>query len=130
MATTQEILNAARDLGKIIATHDAAKKFADSMQKLSADVEAQRMLNDLQRHMMKLQEKEQQGMPIEIDDKKTLDKLQAGVARNAVLRDFQLAQMGYLDLMNAVDRAMSGEEEEAPPAPASSVLGGGGLKLQ
>lgn len=126
MATTQEILTAARELGKIIATHDAAKRFAASMQKLGGDVEAQRVLNDLQRHLMKLQEKEQQGLPLEVEDKRTMEKLQGGVARNPILRDFQLAQMDYLDLMRQVDEAMSGEAEgESAPAPSK----GPGLKL-
>jgi cell fate (sporulation/competence/biofilm development) regulator YlbF (YheA/YmcA/DUF963 family) len=131
MATTQEILKAAQELGKVIATHDVAKKFAVSMQKLSGDIEAQRLLNDLQRHLMKLQEKEQQGIEMGPDDKKTMEKLQGAVARNAILRDFQLAQMDYLDLMRQVDEAMSGEPQgEAPPVAKSPLVGGGGLKLQ
>ncbi|MCE9590175.1 MAG: YlbF family regulator [Planctomycetes bacterium] len=122
MATTQEILAAAKELGKLIATHEASAKFEETLRKLEADVEAQRALNDYNRHMTKLSEKEAAGKPIEVEDKKQLEKLQAGIARNATLRDFQMRQMDYLDLMRRVDEAMSGDAGAAAPgaAPAGS----------
>jgi cell fate (sporulation/competence/biofilm development) regulator YlbF (YheA/YmcA/DUF963 family) len=128
MATTQDILNAAQALGKLIAQHDAAKKFEETMLKLQADVEAQRVLNDFNRHLQKLGEKEQQGKPIEPSEKQQLDKLQTAVIRNPILRDFQLRQMDYLDLMRKVDEAISGGPPEgaapgnAPAAPAAPGL--------
>ena len=72
MATTQEILDAAAELGKLIATHPAAVKFEDTIKKLQDDVEAQRLMTDLNRHMESLQEKEANGKPIEVADKKKL----------------------------------------------------------
>lgn len=129
MATTQEILQAAEALGKLIATHDTAKKFEGSIQRLQADVEAQRSLNDYNRHMQKLGEKEAGGQPIEVEDKRQLDKLQNAVIRNPLLRDFQMAQMDYLDLMRRVDEAMAGgpaPEGIAPagPSPLAGAAGG------
>ncbi len=117
MATTQDILNAARDLGKLIATHEAARKFDESIRKLQGDVEAQRVLNDYNRQVAKLGEKEAGGKPIEVEDKRQLQNLQGAVMRNPTLRDFQLAQMDYVDLMRKVDEAMSGEAEPAAAAP-------------
>lgn len=129
MATTQEIIKAATDLGKLIASHDAAAKFEESVRKLQADVEAQRVLNDYNRFMNKLGEKEMQGQAIEVEEKKQLEKLQQTVVRNSVLRTFQMAQMDYLDLMRRVDEAMSGGGPDGPamaPAGAQGAVGGGG----
>jgi len=121
MATTQEILSAAEALGKLIAQHSAAKKFEDTVKKLQGDVEAQRVLNDYNRHLQKLGEKEASGKAIEVADKQHLEKLQQGVIRNPTLRDFQVAQMDYLDLMRRVDEAMQG----GSPAEAAMPAGAG-----
>jgi cell fate (sporulation/competence/biofilm development) regulator YlbF (YheA/YmcA/DUF963 family) len=127
MATTQEILTAAREVGKLIASHDSARKVEAAMAKLQNDVEAQRVLNDYNRHLQKLGEKEQAGKPIEVAEKQQLEKLQNAVIRNPVLRDFQMAQMDYLDLMRKVDEAMAGAPEQQPSgiaqAPAGAVPG-------
>ena len=123
MATTQEILDAAVNLGKLIATHEAAKKFEGVMKKLEGEVEAQRLLNDYHRHLSKLGEKEAKGEPIEVEDKRQLESLQNQVVNNAVLRDIQMAQMDYLDLMRRVDEAISGGPKPAGGAPGVADLG-------
>jgi cell fate (sporulation/competence/biofilm development) regulator YlbF (YheA/YmcA/DUF963 family) len=115
MATTQEILKAAKDLGTLVATHEAARKLEAAARKLEADVEAQRLLTDFNRLVSRLSEKEAAGRPIEVDDKRQLEKQQNLVIRNAILRDFQMAQMDYLDLMRKVDDAISG----GPAAPGA-----------
>src|ERR1043165_2883768 len=108
MATTDEIIAKAKELGKLIASHPAAAKFEETVRKLQADVDAQRALNDFNRHLQKIGEKEQAGRPIEVEDKRQLEKLQNAVIRNPLLGAFQMAQMDYLDLMRKVDEAMSG----------------------
>lgn len=125
MATTEEIMASARELGKLIAQHPAAKKFEDTLRKLQADVEAQRVLNDYNRLLQKLGEKEQSGQPIEVADKQQLEKLQTGVIRNPTLRDFQIVQMDYLDLMRKVDDALTpggGASMGAEPVAASPLV--------
>ena len=121
MATTQEVLDKARDLGKLIAEHDVSKKFEQALTKLQGDVDAQRVLTDYNRHLQKLGEKEQQGKAIEVADKQQLEKLQAAVIKNPTLREFQIKQMDYLDMMRRVDEAMTG----GPPAEAGAPGAGG-----
>lgn len=108
MATTQEILDSAQALGKQIGTHEASIKFEKSLKALQADVEAQRLLNDYQRHMAKIAEKESKGDPIEVEDKRQLEDLQSQVVNHPTLRDLQVSQMDYLDLMRQVDESISG----------------------
>jgi len=127
MATTQDILDAAKSLGKLISTHPAAKRMDDLMKKLQSDREAQRALTDFNRHMQTLSQKEQMGQPIEVEDKRKMDQFQATVAANLVLRELQMAQMDYLDLMRQVDDLVGGAEGEgaaggAPPAAAPSPI--------
>lgn len=108
MPTTQEIIAAAHKLGDLIAEHDAAKKMEAVMGRLKEDTDAQRALNDYNRHMEKVSQLEAQGKPVEVADKHKLQELQNAVVRNPLLRDMQMAQMDYLDLMRQVDEAMGG----------------------
>jgi len=121
MATTQEIIDAAGDLGKKIAEHDTARKLEGIVKQLQEDIEAQRLLADYQRQITALGEKEAQGQPIEVEDKQQLEALQGQMIRHALLKDFQMAQMDYLDLMRQVDAAISGSPDDGP-APAQSPL--------
>lgn len=107
MASSEEILTAARQLGEKIAGHEAAKRLKQAMAKLRADVEAQRALTDFNRQAAKIAEKESKRQPIEVEDKHELDRLQKAVVRNPLLRDLQVAQMDYLDLMRRVDEAIA-----------------------
>ena len=129
MATTQEILEAARQLGKLIAQHDTAKKFEEALRKLQGDIEAQRVLTDYNRHLQKLGEKEAEGKPIEVADKQQLEKLQSAVIRNPTLRDFQVRQMDHLDLMRRVDEAMGGGPMPEQGAVPGGADGGAGVVM-
>jgi cell fate (sporulation/competence/biofilm development) regulator YlbF (YheA/YmcA/DUF963 family) len=116
MANTDEILQAAAQLGQMIAEHDTAKKLEAVISRLRADTDAQRALNDFNRHVQSVSEKEAAGKPIEVADKHKLEQLQMAVIRNPILRDFQLAQMDYVDLMRRVDEAMQGQSAAAAEA--------------
>lgn len=122
MATTQEILDAAASLGKLISKHQAAIKFEQIVKQLQEDVQAQRLLTDLNRHIEKLGQREAQGQPIEVADKRTLEDLQHKVISHPLLSQFQMVQMDYLDLMRKVDDVINGggPESEAPTAPGSA----------
>ena len=103
MSDTPAILKAADELGKLIADHPATQKFDAVLKKLKDDTEAQRLVTDLNRHRETLAEKQSAGKPIEVEDKRKLESLQQAVASHAVLRDLQMAEMDYVDLMRKVD---------------------------
>jgi len=119
MATTQEIIEKARDLGKLIQTHAAAQRFQDSVAALQADQDAQRDLNDFNRKVQTLAERQAQGQPVTEADRTELEKLQKQVIMNPVLSAFQMAQMDYVDLMRQVDEALSGGQPQPQPGPAA-----------
>jgi len=121
MATTQEILDSARKLGELIAQHDAAKRFEQAAKQFNDNVESQRLLTDYQRHLNAISQKEAQGRPIEVADKRKLEELQTKLSREPVLGRLQMAQMDYLDLMRQVDEAIEGV---AAPADAPAVTAG------
>lgn len=109
MATSQDIVTEARKLGQLIADHPAAQKLEAVLKQLDQDVEAQRILADYNRQLQKIAEKEQAGQPIEVEDKQAAEQLRNKLIRNPVLRDMQVAQMDYVDLMRQVDQAIAGQ---------------------
>lgn len=109
MSSTEEILRQARELGRLIATHETSDRLEETISRLHKDVEAERVLNDYNRIVAKLAQKEMEGQPIEVEEKRHLERLQRQVASNPLLRELQVAQMDYLDLMRRVDEAMTGK---------------------
>jgi len=131
MPTTEEIMDQAKALGEQIAEHDAAKKFIDAVARLEKDTQAQQAVNDLNRFIGTLAQKQQAGGAIEVEDKRKLEELQNAVVMHPVLRTFQTAQMDYVDLLRKVDEAMISQsdlpEPEAGPGGDSGGAGGAGM---
>lgn len=125
MATTQEILDAARKLGELIASHEATERYRETIENLQDDTEAQRVLTDLNRHISTIAEKEQKHQPVEVEDKQKLEQLQKAVIRHPLLQKFQMAQMDYVDLLRKVDDAMTQQAEPAEAPPGTTPPPGG-----
>ena len=104
MTSTQDVLDAARQLGALIGQHPATQTLDGLLERLDGDTDAQRLMTDLNRHRETLAQKQAQGQPIEVDDKRKLETLQQGVAAHALLGELQMAQMDYVDLMRKVDQ--------------------------
>lgn len=128
MSTTEQIVKAAHELGKLIQEHPSMARVAETGAKLQKDTDTLRLLTDLNRLSAKIAEKEMTGKPIEAAEKQQLAQLQGQAARNELLRQYQLAQMDYMDLMRIVDQVIAGEpvEQEAPAAAAPATPGAAG----
>ena len=129
MPSTNDIEKAARDLGKMIGDHDAAKQFDSAAKSLESDIEAQRLMTDFNRAIQTLTEKQANQQPIEVQDKQKLEKLQTEVAMNLKVRALQQTQMDYMDLMRNVVNTITSEAGGIDPAHAAqaTALDGGGL---
>jgi len=125
MADTQPILEAAASLGRLIQQHASYANLKAAVEALEEDVDAQRAMTDYNRHLEAISQKQQQGQPIEVEDKRKLDQLQKAVVLNPLLRDYQKAQMDYSDLMRQVDAQISGGPAigDTTQPPPSSLMG-------
>lgn len=110
MVTTDDVLKKARELGGLISRHEATARYRTALAKLEQNQEAQRLLNDLNRKLMEIEQKEQSGQPIEVDDKRTVESLRRQVVRHPLLGELQMAQLDYVDLMRKVDGMLAGDE--------------------
>ncbi|MFG0330175.1 MAG: YlbF family regulator [Phycisphaerales bacterium] len=133
---TDTVMDAARKLGELVADHETAKRYRESVESIEKDTETQRLMNDYNRFIMTLAEKESRGQPIEVSDKRKLEEMQSSLAMNIKIRNLQMAQMNYADLMRKIDQAVAGavggpedpiapggDGEAAPPSAGSIFTG-------
>ncbi len=119
MATTDPQIEAkAKELGRLIAEHPATSAYAAASEALQQDTDAERLLNEFNGHVTQLAQKQQQGQPIEVDDKKKLQAYQAALASNIHVSRFQKAQMDYTDLVRRAVQTLTSEAQPEGAGPA------------
>ncbi|BAM03585.1 YlbF family regulator [Phycisphaera mikurensis] len=123
MSDKQAILDAATEVGKLLKGSDAVERLNAAAKAFRDDVTAQRTVVDFNRFLQTLAQKESQGQPIEVEDKRKLTELQDKVASDPQLRNMQKAQMDYVDLLRAVDQAI---QAQTGVDDATAGAGGGG----
>lgn len=123
MPTTDELIEKADELGKLIAEHDATAKLKDAMGKLETDTTAKQAMEQYQAVLQALGRKQMSGQPIEVAEKKTLEQAEMAVVHNLTVKQFQLAQVEFADLIRKLDALIYAEsplnEANAPGAPGS-----------
>jgi cell fate (sporulation/competence/biofilm development) regulator YlbF (YheA/YmcA/DUF963 family) len=123
MADTAEILKAAANLGAMVATHPAIASYREIIRQLDLDVAAKTLLQQYEQLIEMLSMKEQQGQPIEVNEKRQFEQLQQTIMMNQTLKKFGAGQQEYMEFMKKVQEqinlGMSGQ------APADAGAGAG-----
>ena len=131
MASTEEIITLAAELGELIADHEASASMESAVKALQGDTASQQALGQLNQYATALEAKAAQGQPIEVADKRQMEELQQAVVLNPLLASFQRSQMAYVDLLRKVDDAITGKPADegagagAPPPQPSPIVGPG-----
>ncbi len=124
MNDARELIEQARSLGRALAAHARARKFAEAQRALREDATARALLTDYQSQAQRLYQLEQERKPIEPADKHKLADLQRQVAGNDLLKGFTRAQADFMELLmhvhNAVDEPMSQPGPTAGGEPRSA----------
>ena len=121
----QDILDQATKLGELLAEHESVQKLESATKAFEADPASRQAMTDYQHFAQTLQQKAQQGSPIEVEDKRKLDSLQQAVITNPLLANMQRAEMDYVDLLRKVDSAIIGAGGGvAQPAGTGPTLAG------
>jgi len=122
MPNKQEIESKAKELGDLIGQTDAAKQMREVEQAVEKDADTQRLVNEFNQLIQTLSQKQAQGQPIEVEDKKKLEQAQTALATNIQVQRLQKAQMDYMDLLRTANTAMI---EAAGGEPDAGALTGG-----
>ena len=122
---TQTIMDAAEQLSQLVADHPATGKYKSAQKAVSDDPEAGRLLADFDRQIDALARQEQQGMPITDAQRVQLESLQSRIVSNLKVKNLNLAQVEFIDLLRRVNQTIQRPlTEGAAGAAGGGMLGG------
>jgi cell fate (sporulation/competence/biofilm development) regulator YlbF (YheA/YmcA/DUF963 family) len=101
-----DIIAAARELGRKIAAHPRCVEFMTAAKAVAEDRQAQTVLREYQDQVRKIQGLERTGKPIEVTDKHKLAECEAKVASNEKLKAMMKHQANYVEMMNRINTAI------------------------
>ena len=111
----EEMLQAAGALGRLIAAHDSYRRLRAAESCVAAQPDLRKLLEDFETQRRKIADLERQTRPVEVEDKRELQRLADAVHASADLQELLRAQADYLGVMNRVNRAIRQELDAAAP---------------
>lgn len=103
---TQQIMDEAEKLGKMVAEHPAVAKYKQAHQAIMDDAEASRLLGDFDRQLETLLRQEQSGMSVTDAQRRQLETLQTQIASHIKIKALNLAQVEFVDLLRKVNQTI------------------------
>jgi cell fate (sporulation/competence/biofilm development) regulator YlbF (YheA/YmcA/DUF963 family) len=126
MPDTQQILDEAAKLGKLVAQHPSVAKYRDAQKVLTEDRDATNLMAEFNRQIETLSRQEASGMPITDAQRSSLESVQTQLASHIKVKALQLAQVEYTDLLRKVNQAVHQQLAESTPAGGGAARPGGG----
>ncbi len=109
----KEIVNKAKELGTTIAKSKEWKDFIKASDKFKQDEKVQKLLKDLQEGEKTQAEKLKKGLPIEIEEKHAIKRLEEELSKNKIFMDFVISENKYLAVLEKIDKAIKEGTEAA-----------------
>jgi cell fate (sporulation/competence/biofilm development) regulator YlbF (YheA/YmcA/DUF963 family) len=113
---TTKILEEAAKLGQLLKDHPAIERFKSAQKAVSEDIEASRLLTDFERQADTLVRQEQQGRPVTDAQRMALESLQSKIVSHIKIKNLNLAQMEFTDLLRKIGDAYKRPAMEAVTA--------------
>ena len=102
----EEILSLARQLGEAISRHPRYVKLREADERVRADKSATDALSAYNKAAEEVGRKERAGQPIEVEDKRRLQRLHESVAANETVKAFMRTHADYAELMRRMNDAI------------------------
>ena len=118
---TQQILDEAEKVGKLVAEHPAVEKYRTAQRAVAEDPEASRALAEFERQLETLGRQEQAGMPVTDAQRQTLEQLQSRIISNIKVKALNMAQVDFIDLLRKVTQTI-----QRPVTERAGQYAGGG----
>ena len=129
-ADTQSILDAAKKVGDLLATHPAVEKYKQTQKALADDPEASRMLADFNSVLTQISHNERAGLSPTEEQRKKYELLQQTIAGNLKFKSYSTAEYELTDLLRKISqtwqkplaRERAAGPSAAPAGPAGPSL--------
>lgn len=123
-ADTQSIMDAAEKLSQMVAEHPAVARYKQAQKAVAEDPEAGRLLAEFDRQLETLGRQEQSGMGITDAQRQQLESLQSRIISHIKIKNLNLAQVDFVDLLRKINQTIQRPLQEAAPG-AGTVAGAG-----
>ena len=129
---TQQIMDAAEKLGKMVAEHPAVARYQAAQKAVADDADAGRMLQDFDKALEKLGRQEQSGMPVTDAQRQQLEVMQSRIVSHIKVKNLNLAQVDFVDLLRKVNQLIQKpltpeQPKQAQGQPQPPTTGGSGF---
>jgi cell fate (sporulation/competence/biofilm development) regulator YlbF (YheA/YmcA/DUF963 family) len=106
---TQQILDEAEKVGKLVAQHPAVERFKQAQKSVADDPEAGRLLAEFDRQIETLGRAEQSGIQITDAQRQQLEALQSRIISHIKIKAMNLAQVEFVDLLRKVTQKIQSQ---------------------
>jgi len=103
------IVELAGRLGKAIAEAPEAARLRVAREEMGKDETATKLLKDFREQNDRIDQLQQDGKSIEVEDKHKLQTLREQLTASETFKKFSAAQVDYIDLMRQVNEALQKE---------------------
>ena len=114
-ADTTQILAEADKLGQLVAQHPAVERYKNAQKAVAEDPDANRTMAEFERSLESLARQEQTGMPVTDAQRQQLETLQSRIVSNVKVKNLNMAQVEFIDLLRKVNQAIQSKVIDAPP---------------
>ena len=90
----------------MVADHPFTAKYKSAQKAVADDAEAGRLLADFDRQIETLSRQEQQGVPVTDAQRMQLESLQGRIVSNLKVKNLNLAQVEFIDLLRRVNQTI------------------------
>ncbi len=102
----EDLLALAGKLGETISAHERFKALRAAEKRVSEDETAIKAQSELEEQVNKIRGLEDSGKPIEVADKRELERLQDAFRSNPFLQELVKTQADYFEMMNKVNETI------------------------
>src|SRR5215207_1012993 len=106
---TAQILAEADKLAQLVAQHPAVEKYKQAQKAVSDDPDANRSMAEFERQIESLARQESTGMPVTDAQRQTLENLQSRIVSNIKVKNLNMAQVDFIDLLRKVTQTIQGK---------------------
>ena len=103
---TNQILAEADRLGQLVAQHPAVERYKNAQKAVAEDADANRTMAEFERQLESLARQEQTGMPVTDAQRQQLESLQSRIVSNVKVKNLNMAQVDFIDLLRKVTQTI------------------------
>lgn len=120
-ADTQEILDAAKKVGDLLATHPAVEKYKQTQKALADDPVASKLLADFNSVLTQISHNERAGLSPTEEQRKKYELLQQQIAGHLKFKSYSIAEYELTDLLRKISQTW--QKPLARPGAAGGAAG-------